>query len=812
MFEWLFKYPKSDFEAGEINLASILPMWLFWLLLLTAAFVLCISLWRHRQHLSVGRRWLLGTIQFALLGLLITMLWQPVLIVKALLPGENAIAVLLDNSESMSYQHDGQSRLQQAVANLSSELLPELKRNFSVRTGSFGKDLQWHETLASLPPADNQSHIAENLLDVLSQARSQPLAAVVIASDGSDNSTLFGPGSSNGGGEKRDFWERLAAFDVPVHTLGVGRETMPEDTEIVDIDLADSTLPGSVEQARITVRHGAQATVRIKVYSGEDIIALEEKTLPGTNGQSTFALDLDANEAGLRELRFEVEASDDDPVIANNSRRKLLQVADQKRSILYFEGEPRWEYKFIRRAIENSPGLELATILRTTPNKFYRQGVKSAAQHEDGFPDNKRELYAYDALIIGNVESISLSPAQQQLIHDYVAERGGSLLMLAGKNALSDGGWQNSPVASALPVTLPKSSSPTFERIRAKATVTVSGMQSPITQLDSDTQSNMKRWAEMPELADFQRTGGLKPGATALLGVELADGSYPLLSFQRYGKGTSYLLATSGTWRWQMQMPSEDQSHEIFWKQLLQSISAAAIQRLHASTDKPVYLDNNRIALQASYLDDEFEPVASAEVIATLTAPDGSTKSVLLKPSSVTAGAYSAEVEANINGSWKLEFAATLQSDSEDTSAQGKPATARPTAETDQPAGNLPDPEGSAAAPAISTPPTESAAISSTGTPASSTVQTRWIYREDGSAENYGLPQNSVFLKRVAAETGGTYWPLQSVDGIANAIRDARTGVVRQQSLPLWNAPLFFVLILGLKLLEWALRLYWGRL
>jgi len=703
------------------------------------------------------------------------------------LPGENAVAVLVDNSGSMNYRHDGETRLQKAIDRLDGDgLLTALKRNFSVRLASFSDQLLWQQQIDELPSTSNQSHIAETLLDVLGQARSQPLAAIVLATDGSDNSALFGSGFGSGDGagtQKRDFWEQLAAFDVPVHTVGIGRETMPEDMEIVEIDLADTTLPGSVEEARITIRHGTQETARIKVYSGSDIIALEDRALPGSAGQSVVAIDLDANEAGLRELRFEVEASDDDPIIANNSRRRLLQIADQQRSILYFEGEPRWEYKFIRRAINDSPGLALTTILRTTPNKFYRQGVKSADQHANGFPDNKRELYAYDALIIGNVESISLTPSQQQLIHDYVAERGGSLLMLAGKNALSDGGWQNSPVASALPVTLEKSSSPTFERIRAKATVTVSGMHSSVTQLEHDPEANLKRWAEMPELADFQRTGGLKPGATALLGVELASGSYPLLSFQRYGKGTSYVLASSGTWRWQMQLPSEDQSHEVFWKQLLQSLTAAAIQRLQASTDKPVYLDDNRIKVLANYLDEEFEPISSADVIATLTAPDGSSKAVPLKPGTTTAGEYLAEVEADINGSWKLEITASLNaaSESPEITNTGVINNGESAVQTE----------------------IESADMS---------TQTRWIYREDGSAENYGLPQNAVFLKRVAAETGGEYWPLRSVAGVADAIRDARTGIVRQQTLPLWNAPLFFLLLLGLKLLEWALRLYWGRL
>lgn len=789
MFEWLFKYPLSDFEAGEISFASTWPVWLLWLALLIAALVLGASLWRQRHQLSAGRHLLLGTIQFAMLALIAALLWQPVLAVKALLPGENTVAVLLDNSASMSHQHDDETRLQQALDSLNGGLLADLGRNFSVRLATFGSDLQWQQQLDTLPEASTQSNIAGALLDVLGQARSQPLAAIVVATDGSDNSALFGAGSGEGSGaDKRNFWELLASFDVPVHTLGVGRESMPEDVEIVDIDLADRTLPGSVEEARVTIRHGSQESVRVKVYAGEDIIALEDRALSGSAGQSTLAIDLDANEAGLRELRFEVEVDERDPVPANNSRRRLLQVAEQQRRILYFEGEPRWEYKFIRRAVANAPGLALTTILRTTPNKFYRQGVSSAEQHADGFPDNKAELYAYDALIIGNVESISLTPVQQQLIHDYVAERGGSLLMLAGRNALADGGWQNSPVAAALPVELTAQSTPGFERIHASATLTISGMHSPITQLDRDPQANMKRWAEMPALADFQRTGPLKPGATALLGVELADGSYPLLAYQRYGKGTSYVLASSGTWRWQMQMPSEDQSHEVFWQQLLQSTSAAATQRLQASTNKPVYLDDNRIEIVASYLNDEFEPVSNAELSATLIAPNGSTRTVPLVASTVTAGEYRAEIDAAIGGSWKIDVAAGHNTTTTEVRNTGESAIEVPVETTD------------------------SNADKNTDANSDINTQTRWIYREDGSAENYALPQNAAFLRRVASETGGAYWPLQTADGVAEAIREARSGIVRQQTLPLWNAPFFFLLLLGLKLLEWALRLYWGRL
>ncbi len=752
MFDWLFNFPRNDFEAGTLTFASGYPHWLLMVLLVAGAAALAVSLWIRRKHLSAARLWTLWILQFAVISVLLAMIWQPALEVKTLVPGENSVAVLLDNSASMRYQHNDSSRLQSARAALGDDVGPALSGNFDLTYGSFAADLSWQDNLEQLPPAGKRSNIAEALLQVLEQARAEPLAAVVLASDGSDNSRTLNNSDTN-----RQLWDKLAAFDVPVHTIGVGRESMPEDVEIVGIDLPPTTLPGSVERATVTMRHGTASSARIKVYAGDDIIAIKEHPLPGQAGETNVNIELDASDPGLQELRFEIEPDASDTIVQNNSRRKLLQVEEQQRRILYFEGEPRWEYKFIRRAVANSKSLSLVTILRTTPNKFYRQGIERPDQHADGFPSSKKELYAYDAVIIGNVESISLNAAQHQLIHDYVSERGGTLMMLAGSSALGDGGWQNSPVAKTLPVTMPDTGAITYARQRVKASLTASGARSPITRLDNDPQENLQRWEELPELADFQQTGAAKPGADVLLNGTTQTDSYPLLSTQRYGNGNTWLLASSGTWRWQMQLPSEDLRHETFWQQLLQAVASTAVSRLRVTTNEQVYLDNTQVEITTKVLNEEFEPASDAAITASLISPDGTRSEITLQASADTAGEYNTTIEAASAGSWQLDINATA----------GEQEIGR---------------------------------------------KTRWVYREDGTAEAYGLPQNSAFLKRLSSSTGGQYWTTDNASGIAAAIRAARSGIVRQQTLPLWNAPFFFLLLLGIKLFEWLLRLLWGRL
>ena len=748
MFTWLLNYPRSEFDAGTLSFASTLSLWLLAALIFLAAAVLGVSLWTRRKYLSPGKVWTLWILQSLVATILLSMIWRPTLVVEAITAGENTVAVLLDSSASMLVESNNTSRFAEAKDELDQNLLPDLKENFTVKSGSFSETLQWSDDFSDLTADGQRSNISSTLIDVLEQARIDPLTAVVIATDGSDNSNAI----------SNDFWDKLASYNVPVHTIGVGEIRLTNDTEIVSIDMPPVAAPGSVQTARVSVQHGEQNSLRVKVYSGDDIIAIEDKQLSGDAGETTVEIDINATEAGIQELRFEAEGTDRDISPGNNSRKRLLQVAESERKILYFEGEPRWEYKFIRRALHKVPGISLVTILRTTPNKFYRQGIDSPTQHANGFPETKAELYLYDAVIIGNVESISLNGTQQQLIHDYVSERGGSLLMLAGDKTLSDGGWQNSPVATTLPVEVGTSAQPTFQRLHATANLAVAGSHSPITRFDSETDTNELQWSELPPLADVQLTGDVKPGANILLTATAQNEEVPLLIHQRYGAGNSYVLATSGTWRWQMQLPSEDQRHEIFWRQLLTSAAAGAPQQMQTRTDRQIYNDEQLITLTTKLFDEEFSPMPNGVIDAVLISPDGTQNSTRLKPLADEAGVYSATANAPQTGSWQINFIAKQ--------ADG----------------------------------TEVNAI------------TQWIHREDGIAEQFALAQNDTLLKRISATTNGNYFNIDNATDIAETLRTSRSGIVREQSLPLWNAPLFFLLLIGLKLFEWILRLFWGRL
>jgi hypothetical protein len=411
----------------------------------------------------------------------------------------------------------------------------------------------------------------------------------------------------------------------------------------------------------------------------------------------------------------------------------------------------------MRRALDEDAPVRLASLLRTTPNKFYRQGVATPGEHVDGLPTEGEELFADDAGIIGSVEGAALSPEQQALIPEFVSRRGGSLLLLGGRRGLADGGWGATALAEVLPARLPAVDAPSFQRVPVKARLTTEGRLSLLTRLDADADVNETLWSEMPEIADFQFLAGRKPAAAVLLEADVQGKAEPLLLQQRFGLGNAFILATGGTWRWQMQLPYQDQRHETFWRQLLQALAASAPEPVMLTTERVFYGDRSAVTLRAEVRDTAFEPAADAAVELRVDTGTGAPTALPMAAVPGQPGHYEVTYEADAPGVYRFEAVAAL-----DGEELGRSRVA--------------------------------------------------VRREDGVAEHFQIQQNRPLLERIANATGGQYFGLANVAAIPEAVQFSDAGIVERQILDLWNAPIAFLLLLLLKAGEWLLRLRWGRL
>jgi len=341
LFEFLFKYSRTTFEQGEFLFASGWPVWLLVVVSLAAVMGIGYSLRQRRDSLTFGKLILLAGIQAAMVTLVLVLLWQPALSSDTLRAEDNAVALLLDTSASMSYGEAEMSRLQQAVAALNDGVLEDLSANLETRLYAFSEDSITIDSLEQVPPPGVATHLGDAVLSVLREARASALGAVVLISDGADNSDELNTARL----------AEIAGFGVPVHTVGVGRESIPEDIELESVSMTTQVMAGSRVSAQVSVRHAGAGVARLKVYNGDEILASEELDLPDRDGVTTHWADFDVGDAGVKDLSFVLDAVPDERNTINNAQFRVLEVPEDRRSILYVEGEPRWEYKFIRRAV-----------------------------------------------------------------------------------------------------------------------------------------------------------------------------------------------------------------------------------------------------------------------------------------------------------------------------------------------------------------------------------------------------------------------------------------------------------------------------
>ena len=252
-------------------------------------------------------------------------------------------------------------------------------------------------------------------------------------------------------------------------------------------------------------------------------------------------------------LQFRIPVQDGEQVSQNNVRQALVTVEDRRERILYIEGEPRFEMKFLRQAVAADTNLQVVTLQRTADRKFLRLDIDTAEELAGGFPKTREELFAYRGLILGSIEASAFTPDQLRMMADFVSVRGGGLLALGGRRSFTEGGYAGTPVGEALPVLLDAAKAPEAFLEEVHVSPTRLGQTHVATQIAATEQASAARWTTLPALTAVNPIRRVKPGAAVLLaGAGPSRDAQVVLAFQRYGAGRTIALPVQDVWQWQM--------------------------------------------------------------------------------------------------------------------------------------------------------------------------------------------------------------------------------------------------------------------
>jgi uncharacterized membrane protein len=747
---------------GSLSFAYGVTPLVFALLVLLIIAAVWASYYKTTRPLSSNWKAAFITLRSAVLVLLLFCLLRPVVTTTQVSPQETYLAVLVDNSQSMAVADmSGDRTRMEAVQNefVQGGVLEDLSESFQLRTFSFDKQTRRIASLDEGAEAGTASSIDQALAYVEDQLNGLPLGGVVLISDGADNSNVDPAIRAQGFGDRQ----------IPIFTVGVGQDQIPRDIGIVDVSAAETILEGSVFNVQVALNHqgyeGQQ--VLLSVMDEDTLVTSETITLGAEGVTRRYELELSPERPELIVYELQVELQQDEIIPENNNYRFLLDNTPKTPlDVLYIEGHPRNEYKFIRRAVEQDESLRLATYLQTGPEKFYRQGIKSPTELSSGFPVSKEDLYEYEALILGDIEESFFNADQLQMIEDFVAERGGGFL----KSGMIDEGFINTPIADLLPVTLVEENflpghlrggirrgdHPTGELYFPR--LTRDGEFSPLLRLAGDDNQNRSLWGQLPQLQGVYVTGRIKPGATVLMehpSLQYQNQALPIIVQQRYGSGRSMAITTASTWRWQMMMPSEDQSQETLWRQLLRWLAVSAPQRISIDFDREFYNVGDVVNVTATVLDEAFEPDNDATLWMQTVTPLDQVTDVPMEWDISEDGVYRSSFTVQEEGVFNLlvDVASAAGEGSSDASEKSAAFVVTPS------------------------------------------------LREYTNAE-----LDSGLLARIASASGGQYFDLQNVSNLAGAVEFTPNAYSREVQIDLWDRPWLLGLLILLLCADWIAR------
>lgn len=651
-------------DAGDkVLLKSPLAPWIVLGSTVVIAGLVIFFYQRTTVPISKRARTLFITIKLLPLLLIAGMLLEPMLVTSKVTPQQGFLLVLLDDSKSMRIQDaPGSISRSEAIRQVLEEqgLLQALQDRFKVRTFHFDSDVERITDMAGLTADGEATNIAGALSQVAGEFRDMPLSGIVLISDGADNASL---GSNNLAGVTA----YLKSQDIPVYTLGVGQERIEKDIEILKVATSKTLTAGTVTDLFVTVRgHGyREQTVDLQIKEGARIVQTEQVRL-GKDGETRrVKLSLAPDSPGIFEYSAEIQPKSTEMITENNQRRFLVDNRSRTARVLYVEGYPRKEFKFIRRAIEDDTQVRIVSMVRISHDgRLYRQGIQSAQELKDGYPSTREALFDYDTVIFGDIEASWFTPEQLQMTEAFVSIRGGGFLMLGGDHTFSQGEYGGTPIEDALPVRLRAAPGAGTWGIgpvdrNFQMGLTLDGQAHPLMRIAQDQKTSLQQWNMMPELTGYYRVGDAKPGATVLAidpTMDLLEGSNVILAIQRYGQGRTMVFTSASSWRWQMLMSSDDQSHERFWQQMIRWLALSSPDQVALSLDKESYTAHEPVMITAHVLDATYEPVNNASVWAQVTGPTGQADAIELEWTVGAEGAYLAEYQPKLEGMHRVDI------------------------------------------------------------------------------------------------------------------------------------------------------------
>ena len=611
------------------------------LLIAVVAVVIALAALNLTSHVMLrgGRRVLLLALRLAGAAVILVILLQLEANLTLVRSDKPQVAVVIDTSESMALRDCPQqhSRLAAARQLASDKIEPAL--GGQAELAYFGAGWQ---LAPGLPSADARPEGPTDLgtcirqcIDTAGKPRS-----IVVLSDG-----------------KSAYNDRLAGAaalakqsGVQVFGICLGK---PGKANAVSVRVTEADAYVRLgDEISLTVDVAAQGvagqSVSVKLYEDKNPVPCAERTVTIAEQPVPIPFRYRPTKAGRHQYRVAAGNVKGAVTDLTNITSATVEVLDDPIRVLYLEGTPRYELKFLGRWLARDPVVELTTVTRLPKGGWYTQGKVRHQRIDEGFPVTPAELFDYDVIIFGDVpraafrQSGDLAETKLSEIIDFVTRRGGGLITLGGLSVYGAGLYQGSAIEQVLPFRIGGMKEYQLPGLYSLEPVK-EALTHPVMALADEPRASREAWFDMPKLDGCNVAGALKPAATLLAYRVKNDNTYPLIATHDVGRGRVLSLTCDTTWRWELQRKQDVDNYRAFWGRAVRYVAADPRTRpgrpaIIAQSSRPVV--GTEFSLVTSLFDPAYGPVRNADLKVDVKEPSGRTYSIYPADSDAAPGVY----------------------------------------------------------------------------------------------------------------------------------------------------------------------------
>ena len=458
--------------------------------------------------------------------------------------------------------------------------------------------------LSEAQPIGLQSRLGDDTRQVLTELRGEPPSAIVLLSDG----------QTTEGEPLAKAAELATRKGVPMFTIGLGSAEPARDLELTELLVDDVVFVDDAVrfQAKLLARgfQGQKVVIRLLEADADQRdpkavrqLATTEVEAPADGKPRRVELVHRPKTTGERTFILEIEPKPRKLQTENNRIERVVTVRKEKLKVLLVESEPRYEFRYLKNYLEREETIDLSVVLLSSDPEYSEQDRSALPT----FPAAKDELFAFDVVIVGDADPGFLSRSQMQNLSEFVTEKGGGILFIAGElfNPLA---YRGTPLELLLPIELGDARNPTAvgNAISSyRPELTAEGRASPIFRFGENEAAGAADLAATARSLLVLRGTPQEAGALVLAEHPTATGSEGKLTLDLYqfaGAGKAMFHAFDDTWRWRFR--AGDRYFGRFWVQAIRFLARSKLvgqRQAEIQTDRRRYESGQPIRLRVRF-------------------------------------------------------------------------------------------------------------------------------------------------------------------------------------------------------------------